>query len=202
MKLSIRYMFIFLGALIAGVYLHEVGHAVAGWVNGVAVFPTPAKEYVLRSQLDWSKEIWVALGGVMGTTVAALAAGLYFWRKPCLDREAILAGALLPVGIYTLRFLLVGRGHDDTEWQAAQTALGLPTAGHAIDILFLCLLIAGFVVWGIRLHPPLPSLLRLVTLGIAGTILLVALQLGNNAVFDRMFPVVKVVNVPAGLDPH
>jgi hypothetical protein len=33
-------------------------------VNGVAVFPTPAKEYVLQAQLDWSKEIWVALGGV------------------------------------------------------------------------------------------------------------------------------------------
>ena len=40
------------GSLIAGVYLHEVGQAVAGWVNGVAVVPTPAKEYILQSQLD------------------------------------------------------------------------------------------------------------------------------------------------------
>ena len=115
MKLSIRYMLIFSGALIAGVYLHEVGHAVAGWVEGVAVIPTPAKEYVLQSQLDWSKDIWIALGGVIGSTVAALAAGVYFWRKPCSDNEVILAGALVPVGLYTLRFLLVGRGHDETE---------------------------------------------------------------------------------------
>ena len=202
MKLSIRYIFIFLGALIAGVYLHEVGHAAAGWVDGVAVIPTPAKEYILQSRLDWSKEIWVALGGVIGTTVAVLAAGVYFWRKPCLDTEAILGGAFLPVGVYTLRFLLAGRGHDETEWQAAQTALGLRPAGHAIDVCFLCLLIAGFIVWGIRLHPSLSSLLRLVTLAIAGTILLVILQAGNNAVFHRVFPAVKVVNVPAGLDPR
>lgn len=202
MKLSIRYLFIFCGALITGVYLHEVGHAVAGWVDGVAIVPTPAKEYVLQSQLDWNKEIWVALGGVIGTTASVLAAGVYFWRKPRLDSEAILGGALLPLAVYTLRFLLVGRGHDATEWQAAQTALGLPPAGHAIDAFFLCLLIAGLIVWGIRLRPPLSSLLRVVTLALAGTILLVVLQLGNNAVFDRVFPVVKKVNVPAGLDPR
>jgi len=33
-----------------------------------------------------------------------------------------------------------------------------------------------------------------------GIISLVALQAGNNAVLDRMFPVVKVVNLPARLD--
>jgi hypothetical protein len=202
MKLNLRYMLIFSGALIAGACLHELGHAIVGWVNGVATVPTPTKEYVLQTQLAWNKEIWISLGGVIGTTVAVLAAGLYFWRKPCLDREAILAGALLPLGVYTLRFLVVGRGHDGTEWQAAQTALGLPPAGHAIDAFFLCLLIAGFIVWAIRLYPPMSSLLRLVTLAIAGIILMVVLQLGNNAVFDRLFPVVKTVNVPTELDPR
>jgi len=202
MKLSIRYMLLFLGTIVAGVYLHEVGHAVAGWVNGVAIVPTPAKEYVLQPRLGWNKEIWISLGGVAGTTVAVLAATLYFCLKPCFDREAILAGAVLPLVLYTLRFLLVGRGHDETEWQAAQTALGLPPAGHAIDVFFLCLLIAGFIVWGIRLHPPLSSLLRLLTLAAVGIVLLVLLQASNNAVFDRVLPVVKVVNVPAGLDPR
>jgi hypothetical protein len=128
MKLSIRYMLLFSATVIAGVYLHEIGHAVAGWLNGVAIVPTPAKEYILQSELGWSKEIWIALGGVVGTTVAALAAALYFWRQPCSDREAVVAGAFLPLGLYTLRFLLVGRGHDATEWQAAQAALGLPPA--------------------------------------------------------------------------
>ena len=200
MKLSLRYMLLFSGSIIAGVYLHEIGHAVAGWVNGVVVVPTPAKEYILQSQLDWSKEIWIALGGVIGTTVAALVAALYLWRQPCPDREVILAGAFLPVGVYTLRFLLVGRGHDATEWQAAQAALNLPPAGHAIDIFFLIFLIAGLVVWAIRLHPRLSSVLRLVIMAIIGIILLVVLQAGKNAVFDRVFPRVTVVNVPGGLD--
>jgi hypothetical protein len=31
-------------------------------------------------------------------------------------------------------------------------------------------------------------------------ILLVVLQAGNNSVFDRVFPVAKVVNIPPGLD--
>jgi len=188
--------------VIAGVYLHEIGHAVAGWLNGVAIVPTPAQEYILQSTLDWSKEIWIALGGVIGTTAAALAGALYFWGQPGSDREAVLVGAFLPVGVYTLRFSLVGRGHDGTEWQAAQTALGLRPAGHAIDLFFLCALIAGLGVWAIRLHPRLLSVLRLVSMAIIGIILLVVLQAGNNSVFDRVFPVAKVINVPPGLDAH
>jgi hypothetical protein len=39
--------------------------------------------------------------------------------------------------------------------------------------------------------------MNLATIGI---ISLVALQAGNNAVFGRVFPVVKAVNVPAGFD--
>jgi hypothetical protein len=202
MKLSIGYLLLFSATVIAGVYLHEIGHAVAGLLEGIPVLPTPAKEYILQSELGWSKEIWIALGGVIGTTVAALAAALYFWRQACSDREAILAGAFLPLGLYTLRFLLVGRGHDATEWQAAQAALGLPPAGHAIGLFFLFLLIAGFVIWRIRRRPRLSSLLRLVILAMVGIILLVALQAGNNAVFGRVFPVVTVVNVPAGFDPR
>ena len=114
----------------------------------------------------------------------------------------MLAGAFLPVGVYTLRFLLVGRGHDATEWQAAQAALNLPPAGHAIDLLFSFLLIAGFAVWGIRRRPRLSALLKLVAMAIVGVILLIGLQSGNNAVFDRIFPAVKVANVPRGLDPR
>jgi len=202
MKLNIRYVLLFSAALIAAIYLHEIGHAAVGWIIGVAVVPTPAKEYVLQSQLDWSKEIWIALGGIVGSTVAALAAALHFWRKTSSEREAILFGAFLPLGFYSLRFLLVGRGHDDVEWQAAQTALGLRPAGHAIDVFFLCLLIAGLAVWFFRLHPPLRSWLRLATMAIVGIVLMIALQAGNNAVFDHRFPVVDIANIPAELDPR
>jgi hypothetical protein len=202
MKLSIRYVLLFSGAVIAAVYLHEIGHALAGWMEGVAIVPTPAKEYVLQSQLDWTKETWIALGGIVGTAVAALAAALYFWRKPRPASEAILFGAFLPLASYSLRFLIVGRGHDEIEWQAAQAALGLRPSGHAIDIFFPCLFIAGLLVWFFRLHPAPWSWLRLATMMIGGIVLLIALQVANNAVFDHYFPAVKVINVPAGLDPR
>src|ERR1017187_1496836 len=39
MKISVRYVLLFCGALVAGVYLHEIGHAVVGWISGVAMIP-------------------------------------------------------------------------------------------------------------------------------------------------------------------
>lgn len=153
-KLSVRYLWLFCGALIAGVFLHEIGHAAVGWMEVIPAVPTPAKEYVLQSQSVWGQEIWIDLGGVAGTTVAAFAAPLHFWRKPCLENEAILVGAFVPPGIYSVRFFLIGPGHDDVEWQAAQTALGLVPSGHAIEVFFLCVLIVGFVAWIFRLCPP------------------------------------------------
>jgi hypothetical protein len=200
MKHSLRYMLLFSGPIIAGVYLHEIGHAVAGWVNGVVVVLTLDKEYILQSQLDSSKEIWIALGDVIGTTVAALAAAFCLWHQPCSDREVVAAGAFLPLGLYTLRFLLVGRGHDPTEWQTTQAALDLAPDGHAIDLFFPCLLIAGLAVWAIRLNARPSSVLRLVSMPIIGIILLISPQAGDNAVLDQVFPVAEVVNLPRGFD--
>jgi len=203
MKPSVRYGFVFAGTTIAGVYLHEIGHAVAGWTQGIAVVPTPAKEYILRSQVDWNQDIWICLGGPVGTTLAVVGAALCFLRERRPEAEAVLLGALLPLGLYTIRFLLAGRGHDGLEWQAAQTALGLAPAGHAIDVFFLCLWLAGMILWGSRLRFPLRySLVKFAGLAIAGIMLLVALQAGNNHLFDRHFPKTRVVNAPSGLDPR
>ncbi|MGO8732148.1 MAG: hypothetical protein ACLQVM_05075 [Terriglobia bacterium] len=203
MKPSVRYALVFTGSTIAGVYLHEIGHAVAGWMQGIAVVPMPAKEYILRSQVYWNQEIWIALGGVAGTTLAVVGAMLYFLRARRPLAEAVLLGALIPPGFYTIRFLNVGRGHDDLEWQAAQTALGLAPTGHGIDVFFLCLSLAGIIIWSTRLRSPLRySLLRLAGVAIAGVILLFVLQVGNNSLFDRFFPRTRVENAPLGLDPR
>jgi hypothetical protein len=196
------YALLFSGATIAAGYVHEIGHAAAGLLVAVITVPTPAKEYVLQSQLEWSKEIWIALGGPIGTLAATISALFYFWHKPCREREAVLFGAIVPLFVYSVRFLSLGRGHDGTEWQAAQTALCLPPASHTIDIVFFFLLIAASVVWLVGLHPSFWSFLRFPALAVAGVVLLIGLQEGNNAVFDRVFPEVKVVNVPSGLDPR
>jgi hypothetical protein len=52
MKLSVRYGVLFCGAAIAGVYLHEIGHAAVGRMDGVATIPTAAKEYVTFFSLN------------------------------------------------------------------------------------------------------------------------------------------------------
>jgi hypothetical protein len=203
MKARVHYGLVFAAATFAGVYLHEIGHATAGWVLGIAVVPTPAKEYILRSEVSWNQEIWISLGGVVGTTLAIVGATLYFLRQRRPEAEAILLGALIPPCLYTVRFLLAGRGHDGLEWQAAQTALGLAPAGHAIDIFFLCLCLVGIIAWGSRLGFPLRySLLKLAGLTIAGVILLVVLQAGNNRLFDHHFPATRVADTPSGLDPR
>jgi len=80
MKVNVRYAVVFVGATIAGVYLHEIGHAVAGWSQGIATVPTPAKEYILQSQVAWNQEIWISLGGPVGTTLAVVGAMVYFLR--------------------------------------------------------------------------------------------------------------------------
>lgn len=203
MRASVRYPLVFAGALAGGVYLHEFGHAVAGWMQGIAVVPSPAKEYILRPEVFWKQWIWIALGGVLGTALAALGATLYFLKVRSPVGEAVLFGALIPPWVYTIRFILLGRGHDGTEWQAAHAALGLAPAGHAIDVFFLCVSLAGIIVWASGLRFPLRyHLLRLLRVALGGAILLLALQVANNRLLDRFFPRTQVVDAPSGLNPR
>lgn len=203
MKAGVRYSLVFAGALAGGLWLHEFGHAVAAWAQGIAAVPSPAKEYILRPEVFWEQQIWIALGGVLGTALAALGATLYFLKVRTPVAEAVLFGALNLPWFYTIRLILLGRGHDGTEWQAAQAALGLAPAGHAIDVFFLCVSLAGIIVWASGLRFPLRyHLLRLLRVAIGGAILLLALQAANNRLLDRFFPRTQVVDAPSGLDPR
>ncbi len=204
MKDKLRFALVFSVACLAGVFLHEIGHAIAGWAQAIPVVPTPAKEYALQAQVEWHQEIWISLGGVAATTLLTLGTLFWYVRVSATTprTDAVLAGVLLPSFFYSLRFLMVGRGHDGLEWQAAQTALGVDPAGHFVDILLLCLFLAGVGTWLIRsrrwLRPgSIGSIFALVVGGIA---LVVLIQVANNALFDRFFPDSTTVHIPAGLD--
>lgn len=200
-KATLWFLTIFVASIIGGACVHELGHGIAGWMQGVAVVPTPFKEYVLQEEMDWRQQAWIALGGVAGTVL--LVAGVLIWyiHKDGVYSDPVLAGVLLTPFAYTVRFLLVGRGHDGLEWQAAQAALGLSPSGHAVDIVFLVLVVLGIIMWIVLRHTSLnlSTLARAGGLVVIGIVVLVVLQVSNNAMFDGFFPNVRIVNVPAVL---
>jgi hypothetical protein len=201
MKSQLRFTLVFLAACIGSMLFHEIGHAIFGWFQGIPVMPTPAKEYILQSQVDWHQRTWISLGGVLASVLVASGSLLWYVVKRGLTGAAMLAGCLVIPGVYTLRFLLEGRGHDSTEWQEAQTALGASPSGHFLDFLFLVLLIAGCasLAWFREISLGWRSLLKSAGLALLGLAIIIFVQVGNNAVFDKHFPKTRTVNVPADI---
>ena len=134
---SLRRAALFVGCLAGAAFAHELGHALAAWAQGIPVVPTLLKEYTLRESVHWVQYQWIALGGVVGSLLNAMAAVAWYARRERSTGEIVLAGALVMPCAYTLRFALAGRGHDGLEWQAAQVALGVSPASHLVDVLFL-----------------------------------------------------------------
>jgi len=199
MKSQLRFTSIFLAACIGSMLFHEIGHAVFGWFQGVPVLPTPAKEYILQPQVEWHQKTLISLGGVLASVV--VISGSLFWYvvRRNLTSAAALAGCLIIPGVYTLRFLLEGRGHDATEWQEAQTALGASPSGHSLDLVFLVLFFAGCasLAWFRDVSLGWRSLLKSASLALLGLAIIIIVQVGNNAVFDKHFPSTRTLNVPA-----
>jgi len=175
-------------AVVASLYVHELGHCSVAWLKGCPAIPTPAKEYLLRP-VPPEFQNQVALGGILGSIGSLAAALWWFCRQPGPRRSAMLAGTMTVPGFYVLRFVLAGRGHDGTEFQEAQAALGFNYAGHAIDWLFVILFAMATVVWFWRVRPrPTIRLAGRLLLGsVVALTVLVLLQVINNAVFDPLF---------------
>lgn len=199
MKSQLRFTLVFLAACIGSMLFHEIGHAIFGWFQGIPVLPTPAKEYILQSQVDWHQRTWISLGGVLASVLVVSGSLLCYVLRRSLTGAAILAGCLIIPGVYTLRFLLEGRGHDATEWQEAQTALGASPSGHSLDLVFLVLLFAGCasLAWFRDVSLSWRSLLKSAGLALLGLAIIIIVQVGNDAVFDKHFPKTRTLNVPA-----
>jgi hypothetical protein len=195
---TLRFVLLFALVIVGAGGVHEPGHAVAAWLQGVGAVPTLMKEYVLRDEIEWHQYVWIAFGGVAGSALTVVVAVIWFVRRPAGWGEPVLAGSLLTPLAYTLRFLLVGRGHDGLEWQAAQTAFGANPTGHAVDLIFLVLFFVGSVVWVARKRVTLTasSFGKGAVLLLIGIALLIALQVGNNALFDRWFVRSRIEGVP------
>ncbi len=179
--------FIFAAAIVASIFVHELGHCAVPWLHGYPAIPTPAKEYLLKP-LPEGLQNQMALGGILGSVVALVAASVWVHFRRGAISSSILAGAMTAPGFYSLRFVLAGRGHDGTEFQEAQAALGLSYAGHGVDWLFVSLfvLVTVFWFWRTRAQPTLRLVVRLVVGAIAALVFLALLQTINNRVFDPL----------------
>ncbi len=179
---------LFAAAILASVFIHELGHCTVPWLHGYPAIPTPAKEYILKP-LPEGIQNQMALGGIIGSVLALVAASLWLHLRHGAISSSILAGAMTAPGFYTLRFILAGRGHDATEFQEAQAALGLSYPGHGVDWLFVSLFVVATVFWFWRTRArPTPRLVaRLVVGSIAALVFLALLQTINNRVFDPLF---------------
>lgn len=177
---------IYFATLLFANFFHELGHCIPAWTHGFSAIPTPAKEYSLSS-IPLALTKYVSLGGIINSTIFSLVITVYFLKSSFKYNSALLAGALAMPSIYTLRFIVSGRGHDGTEFQEAQSALGFSYSGHLVDWFFLSLLILGIAAWLIKSKPSIKILGRLLIGAVLSIAFIVLLQKLNNSIFDPLF---------------
>ena len=178
---------VFIAAIAVSLFVHELGHCSVAWLHGYSAVPTLAKEYILKP-VPPALQLQIALGGILGSASALIGGGLWLGLRPSRVNSAVLAGALTLPAFYTLRFFLAGRGHDATEFQEAQAALSLSYNGHALDWIFLTLLLltSAYWLWRERGRWSLRLILRVAIGAVIGLLFLVLLQWFNNLVFDPL----------------
>jgi len=177
---------IYFATIFFSVFVHEIGHCVPAWLHGYTAIPTPAKNYVLNA-IPPTLNQYISLGGIVGSSGFFFAILFLYLKTNFKSNAAVLAGAIVSPGMYLLRFLLNGRGHDGTEFQEAQSALGLSYSGHALDYFFSLLFLSGIVAWIIKARPGYKIISRLLV-GIVLTIIFyLGLQVINNVIFDPIF---------------
>lgn len=174
----------YFAAIIFAVFVHELGHCSIAWYHGIKAIPTPAKAYYGNVSLNLNNAI--SLGGIAGTVTVSLLAITVFVFSKFNFKSIVLAASLASPGLYSFLFLLKGRGHDSTEFQEAQSALGAAYSGHFTDWLFVSLVIIGFTIWLIRSKPGVKTIPRIVIGIFVSIVFLAALQDLNNKIFDSL----------------
>ena len=185
-KLELKTWAVFFATILITVFAHEIGHCIPAWINGYGSIPTPAKSYHSDNIPD-SLSTYISAGGPICNVLIALIILFFYFRKRFKYDSAILAGALVSPAIYTIRFIIAGRGHDSTEFQETQSVLGLSYSGHSLDWIFALICLMGIFVWLVKSKPSYKIIGRLIIGFFLAVIFSVALQEINNAIFDPIF---------------
>lgn len=185
-KSELKTWTIFFATILITVFIHELGHCIPAWINGYGSIPTPAKTYPSDNIPD-SLGLFISAAGPICTVLIALTVLFFYFKNRFKYDSAILAGALVSPAMYTVRFILQGRGHDSTEFQETQSVMGLSYSGHSLDWIFAVISLMGIIVWLIKSKPSYKIIGRLIIGFVLTFIFFVALQDINNAIFDPIF---------------
>lgn len=185
-KFELKTWTIYFTTVVLSCFVHELGHCIPAWIHGYWAVPTPAKVYTSPA-IPVDLHQYVSCGGILGSILFTLVALYFYVTKTYKFSSAILAGAMASPGVYVLRFLLKGRGHDETEFQEAQSALGFSYSGHSLDWIFLFIFLSATIIWIIKSKPGFKISGRLLIGSILTFIFLIELQNLNNLIFDPIF---------------
>jgi hypothetical protein len=177
--------FYFLSA-ITGIWIHETGHCIPAWLNGIAAFPSPANEYILQPvSIDLNQTI--SLGGYIGTIIFIILVLNVFLFTDFRFRSELYAGATAIIGMYVSLIFFNGRGHGGHEFQEAQAAMGFSYNGHGMDVLVVSLFITLIAVWFFTNKPKPAIIWRLLIGAILTFFFFIFYEHINNLVFDPVF---------------
>jgi predicted small integral membrane protein len=129
---------------------------------------------------------YVSLGGALATIIISVIVLLLYAFSRKIISSTLLAGVLALPGMYSLRFVILGRGHDATEFQEAQAALGFSYSGNSLDWIFLVIFLSGTLAWIYKSKPGYKKAGRLLVGTILTIAFIVVLQEVNNAVFNPL----------------
>jgi hypothetical protein len=170
----------------AGIWIHEIGHCIPAWLNGIPAFPSPANEYILHP-VSTELNQCISLGGYVGTLLFIIIALLVFLLTNFRYKTEIYAGATAIIGMYCILILFNGRGHGGHEFQEAQAAMGYTYSGHSMDVIVVVLLIFLASIWFLYKKPKINIIWRLLTGAIITFFFFIFYEWINNLIFDPFF---------------
>jgi hypothetical protein len=183
----------FLAAML-GIWLHEIGHCIPAWFNGIAAFPSPANEYILHPvSTDLNQNI--SLGGYIGTVFFIITASLVFLFTNFRFKSEMYAGGIAIIGMYCSLILFNGRGHGGHEFQEAQAAMGFTYSGHSMDVFVIALFISLALIWYFYKKPKINIFWRLLTGAIITFLFFILYEWINNLIFDPIFKNQAIIRI-------
>lgn len=169
-----------------GIWIHEIGHCIPAWLNGIAAFPSPANEYILQPVSNDLNQ-YISLGGYIGTLFFNIIVLLVFLFTNFRFKSEMYAGATAIIGMYCSLILFNGRGHGGHEFQEAQAAMGYTYSGHSMDVFVIVLFVFLSFIWFFYKKPKINIIWRLLIGAIVTFLFFIFYEWINNLIFDPIF---------------